>query len=179
MNYLVILIPILFSFHQIFVRLGSREAETASGIYVSLLASTVIFLPSIQHPTLDGRFLLYMSLAGVLHFFVARICFYHAISRIGANLSAPLSATRVFFAALLGIFVGEYLTLKVVVMSLLIFAGIVLISRPKGKADALGVVLGILTGFFSACPPTSSSLGMLLITIPSLLYFSDLHFRRF
>lgn len=150
MNYLILLIPVLFSFHQIFVRLGSREAETISEIYVSLLASTIIFIPSVANPTLDGMFLLYMSLAGVLHFFVARICFYHAISRIGANLSAPLSATRVFFAALLGIFVGEYLTLRVVVMSLLIFAGIVLISRPKGKADAFGVTLGILTGFFSA-----------------------------
>lgn len=150
MNYLLLLIPILFSFHQIFVRIGSREAETISGIYVSLIASTLIFAPSIQHPTFDAEFLGYMALAGVLHFFVARVCFYHAISRIGANLSAPLSATRVFFAAILGIFAGEYLTLRIIVMSTLIFAGIVLISRPKGKADFTGIALGILTGFFSA-----------------------------
>lgn len=150
MNYLVLLIPLLFSIHQILVKKGSSEAETISGIYVSLLASTLIFIPSVQHPTLDRDFIVLMSTAGVLHFFVARICFYHAISRIGANLSAPLSATKVFFAALIGIFVREYLTLKIVIMSLLIFTGILLISRPKGKADALGVTLGILTGFFSA-----------------------------
>lgn len=150
MNYFLLLIPILFSFHQIFVRLGSREAETISGIYVSLIASTLVFIPSIQHPTLDAKFLGYMAIAGILHFFVARICFYHAISKIGANLSAPLSATRVFFAAILGIFVGEYLTLKIIVMSILIFAGIVLVSRPKGKADFTGVAFGVLTGFFSA-----------------------------
>jgi len=150
MNHLVLLVPLLFSIHQILVRKGSSEAETVSGIYVSLLASTLIFIPSIQHPTLDRNFIILMSTAGVLHFFVARICFYHAISRIGANLSAPLSATRVFFAALIGIFVGETLTMRVAVMSMLIFAGILFISRPRGKADTLGITLGILTGFFSA-----------------------------
>jgi len=150
MNPLVIFIPILFSFHQIFVRLGGREAETFSGIYVSLLTSTLLFLPSIFYPTLEAEFLIYMSLAGVFHFLIARICFYHAISRIGANLSAPLSATRVFFAALLGLFLGESLSLKIVTMSILIFAGVVLISNPGGRADAAGILLGILTGFFSA-----------------------------
>ena len=150
MALIALLIPLLFSVHQIFVRFGSREADTMSGIYVSQIASTLLFLPSLISPSLNREFLAYMLTAGILHFFAARICFYHAISRIGANLSAPLSATRVFFAAILGIFLGEILTLKVSLMSILIFIGIVLISRPSGKADYVGIVLGILTGFFTA-----------------------------
>ncbi len=150
MALIALLIPLLFSVHQIFVRFGSRKVDTMSGIYVSQIASTLLFLPSILNPSLDREFLGYMLVAGILHFFAARICFYHAISRIGANLSAPLSATRVFFAALLGIFLGEILTLRTFLMSILIFAGIVLISKPSGKADYVGIALGILTGFFTA-----------------------------
>ncbi len=150
MALLALLIPLLFSVHQILVRQGSRDAETMSGIYVSLAASTLIFLPSILHPSLNQQFLLYMTAAGVMHFFAARICFYHAISRIGANLSAPLSATRVFFAAILGIFLGEILTLKTLTMSLLIFTGILLLSHPSGRIDYLGMLFGLLTGLFTA-----------------------------
>ncbi len=150
MAMLALLIPLLFSIHQILVRQGSRDAETMSGIYVSLAASTLIFLPSVLHPTLNKQFLLYMTAAGVMHFFAARICFYHAISRIGANLSAPLSATRVFFAAILGIFLGEFLTLKTLAMSILIFAGIILLSRPSGRVDYLGMLFGLSTGFLTA-----------------------------
>ncbi|WP_202318921.1 DMT family transporter [Archaeoglobus neptunius] len=147
---LVLLVPLLFSIHQIFVRLGSGETDTMSGVYISLLASTLIFLPSLLTPTFDPQFLLFMILAGVLHFFIARMCFYHAIARIGANLSAPLSATRVFFAAFLGTFLGETLTPRIALMSFLIFSGIVLLSRPRGKADYVGIALGVLTGFFTA-----------------------------
>ena len=150
MALIALLIPLLFSVHQIFVRFGSREGDVMSGIYVSLLTSTLIFLPSLSIPVLNGEFITYMLAAGVLHFFIARICFYHSISRIGANLSAPLAATRVFFAAILGVILGEVLTLKIIAMSLLIFIGIVLISKPSGKADYIGITLGILTGFFTA-----------------------------
>ncbi len=150
MALLALLIPLLFSVHQILVRQGSRDAETMSGIYASLMASTLVFLPSILNPCLDQQFLLYMVAAGVMHFFAARICFYHAISRIGANLSAPLSATRVFFAAILGTFLGEILTLKTLAMSLLIFTGIFLLSRPSGRIDYIGMLFGLLTGLFTA-----------------------------
>jgi drug/metabolite transporter (DMT)-like permease len=107
MNLLILLIPILFSLQHISVRIGSERAETLNGIYVSLLVSTVLFSPSILNPTIDGAFIFYMSVAGILQFFFARICLYLAISRIGANLSAPLSATRIFFATIFGVFLGE------------------------------------------------------------------------
>ncbi|MCF8885468.1 MAG: DMT family transporter [Aigarchaeota archaeon] len=150
MNYLTILIPILFSINQILVRMGSTKTETLNGIYVSLVASTLLFAPSLYNPTLNSEFIIVMIAAGILHFLIARICYYYAISKIGVNLSAPLSTTRVFFATILSIIFGEEITLKIILASILIFTGVFLLSRIEGKINLIGIVLGILTGFFAA-----------------------------
>ncbi len=157
---LPLLIPVLFSVHQILVRIGSRKADLTSGIYLSILVSALIFSPSLLRPTLNATFVAFMLLAGFLHFFAARICFYHAIDRIGANLSAPLAATRVFFAALIGLAVGEELTPKVLAMSALVFTGIVLLSRPEGKIDWTGFLLGLATGLLTAVSSFLVKFGM-------------------
>lgn len=149
MNYLALLIPLLFSLQHVLVRVGSERSETLNGIYASLLVSTLMFSPSILNPTLEPIFLFYMSLAGVLQFFFARICLYYAITRIGANLSAPLSSTRILFATIIGLLVGEFLTFWIILGSLLVFAGIFLLSKVKREPDWVGISLAILTGLFA------------------------------
>lgn len=149
MNYLTLLIPLLFSLQHVLVRVGSERSETLNGIYASLLVSTLMFSPSILNPTLDTVFLFYMSLAGILQFFFARICLYYAITRIGANLSAPLSSTRILFATIIGLLVGELLTFWIILGSLLVFAGIFLLSKVKKEPDWVGISLAILTGLFA------------------------------
>lgn len=149
MDYFVLLIPLLFSIQHVLVRVGSEKSETLNGIYASLLVSTLMFSPSVLKPTLDPDFLFYMATAGVLQFFFARICLYYAISRIGANLASPLSSTRIFFATVIALFVGELLNLWIVLGSVLVFLGIFLISKAKAKSDMLGISFAILTGFFA------------------------------
>lgn len=151
MDFILLLIPLLFSLQHVLVRVGSERSETLNGIYASLLVSTLMFSPSLLIPTLDSDFLLYMSVAGILQFFFARICLYYSISRIGANLASPLSSTRIFFASLMALLVGELLNLWIVINSILIFSGIFLLSKPaKGKErDLIGVSLALLTGFFA------------------------------
>ena len=159
---ILFLIPLLFSIHQILVRRGGEEIDTLSGTYLSLLTSTILFSPSLLFANVDPKFLTLMLAAGFFHFFVARLCFYHAIERIGANLSAPLSATRVYFAAILTYLIGEEVTPKIIFMSILIFLGVALLSRPKGvKIDAIGIFLGLATGFFSALSSLFVRMGML------------------
>ncbi|MEM4291101.1 MAG: DMT family transporter [Archaeoglobaceae archaeon] len=149
MNCIALLIPLLFSLQHILVRIGSEKSETLNGIYASLLVSTLMFSPSLLNPTLNQEFLLYMTLAGVLQFFLARICLYYAISRIGANLSAPLSSTRILFTTIIGLFVGELLNFWIIIGSVLIFTGIFLLSKVKGEPDWIGISLAILTGLFA------------------------------
>lgn len=143
------------------------EIDALHGTYLSLLASTILFSPSLLfYANVDAKFIALMLLAGILHFFVARLCFYHAIERIGANLSAPLSATRIFFATIFGLLIGEAITPKILLMGILIFAGILLLSKPEGKADTVGITLGLLTGFFSAASSLVVKLGMTEIYNP-------------
>lgn len=158
---IVLLIPLFFSIHQILVRKGGEELDALSGTYLSLIASTLLFSPSIAFANFDPNFLVPMVLAGFLHFFLARLCFYHAIERIGVNLSSPLSATRIYFAAILGYLIGEFMTLKLLIMTVLIFLGVLAISNPKGKIDLVGLFLGISTGFLSALSSFFIKIGLL------------------
>jgi len=163
---LVFLIPLLFSVHQILVRRGGEEIDTINGTYLSLLASTLLFSPSLMIAEFDLSFLIPMLFSGFLHFFLARLCFYHAIQRIGVNLSSPLSATRIYFAAVLGYLIGEFLSLKLLVMTVLIFLGIVLISNPRGEKDLVGISLGIATGFLSALSSFLVKIGLMHVYNP-------------
>ncbi len=163
---LLFLIPILFSIHQILVRRGSRDMDAFSGTYLSLLTTTLLFTPAAAYAILDPHFLIIMIAAGVLHFFIARLCFYHAIERIGANLSAPLSATRIFFAVIFGYMIGEVVTPKIVLMAVLIFTGIILLSNPEGRADWVGILLGLMTGLFSAASSLLVKIGMTSVYDP-------------
>jgi len=160
----LISIALLFSAHQIAIRKGTSEGEVITGTFVSLATTSAIFLVlSLNRLFLDPAFIGYMIAAGILHFLIARTAFYTCIDRIGANLAAPLAATRVYFAALFGIlFFDEALTPKLILMSTLIFAGIVLLSNPARtiKTDILGIALGIFTGFTASLSSVMVKAGM-------------------
>lgn len=160
----LISIALLFSAHQIAIRKGTNEGEVITGTFVSLATTSAIFLVlSLNRLFLDVAFIGYMVAAGILHFLIARTAFYTCIGRIGANLAAPLAATRVYFAVLFGIlFLGEPLTPKLILMTTLIFAGIVLLSNPSKaiKTDILGIALGIFTGFTASLSSVMVKAGM-------------------
>ncbi|MCS7121781.1 MAG: DMT family transporter [Archaeoglobaceae archaeon] len=145
-----LLIPILFALHQVFVRIGSQKTDLNNGIFLSLLVSTVLLSPSTLKPTFNLYFISAMLFAGFLHFFIARVCFYNSIKRVGANVASTLSATRTFFAIIFGFFVGEEIKVEIVLMAFLIFFGVLLLYEPKGKFDLFGYLLAISTAIFSA-----------------------------
>ena len=164
-----LLIPVFFSFHQVLVRKGSEQMSALDGTYMSLLTSTLIFSPSVLlYCTINFKFIAIMLLSGLLHFLLARLCFYHAIERIGANLSAPLSATRIFFATIIGYFLlNEVITVKLIIMSLLIFSGILLLSNPKkNSSDFIGISLALLTGLLSAISSYLVKIGLMEVYNP-------------
>ena len=157
----LILIALLFSLHQIFIRKGVEHGDANYGALVSLLTTSVIFSAlSINRIAFNLQFIAYMILAGVLHFLVARTAFYNAISRIGANSAGSLSATRLFFAVVFGFSMGEEIGAKILVMAVLIFAGIYLISTPEGAGDVKGIALALLTGLTTALSSATVKIGM-------------------
>ena len=147
----LILIALFFSIHQILIKKGVNYADANYGAFVSLATTTVIFcILSLNRIVLNLKFIAFMILSGILHFLIARTAFYNAISRIGANAAGSLAATRIFFAIMIGAFLGEKIGLNVLLMAIFIFIGIHLISSPKGAKDAKGVFLAIFTGFITA-----------------------------
>jgi len=157
----LISIAILFSLHQISIRKGVEYGDANYGAFVSLLTTSLIFVSlSYNRIFLNMRFLIFMILAGILHFLVARTAFYNAISRIGANSAGSISATRVFFAVTFGFAMGEEIGIRIILMAVLIFAGVYIISMPKGANDIKGVSLALLTGFMAALSSAVVKSGM-------------------
>ena len=147
----LILIALFFSFHQIFIKKGMNYGDANYGAFISIFTGAVIFgFLSINRIYIDARFIFLMIFSGVLHFLFARTAFYNAVNRIGANAAGSLAATRIFFAVMIGAFLGEAIGLNVILMALLIFCGIYLMSTPKGVRDFKGISLGILTGLITA-----------------------------
>lgn len=147
---LPLLVPVLFALHQVFVRIGSQKIDINSGIFLSLIVSTALLSPSIVNPTTDLLFLILMLTAGFLHFFLARICFYNSIRIVGANVASTISATRTFFALIVGSLIGEEVKLEIILMAILIFSGIALIYDRERRFDLLGYFLALLTAVLSA-----------------------------
>jgi len=145
----LLLIPAIFSAHQVLVRRGLKRADVLSGNFISITTTFLIFLPYLIlkfHP--DPRFLLPMIVAGILNFTLARICFYESIKRVGANVASSLSALRIYIAEILGAIIGEKITLRLLLASNLIFFGVYAVSNPKDGKDRIGLFLGFLTAIF-------------------------------
>ncbi len=67
--------------------------------------------------------------SGVIHFILGRMLIFTSIRLIGGNRAAPITSCNILFAALIGIlFLGEPLTIPLVLALLLITGGIILIS---------------------------------------------------
>jgi len=163
----LVLIALLFSLHQIFIRKGVEYGDANYGAFVSLLTTSILFSSlSLNRLSFNSKFMAFMILAGILHFLVARTAFYNAISRIGANSAGSLSATRLFFAVMFGFSLGERIGLKVILMALFIFSGIYLISTPRGAGDLKGVFLALFTGLTTALSSAIVKSGMQIYPDP-------------
>ena len=159
----LILVALFFSLHQVVVRKGTERGSLDSGIFVSLLTSSIVFLAlSAGRFYFDRLFLIIMAAAGILHFLLARTAFYHSIDRVGANIAGPLSATRMYFAVLFGaIFFREQITARVILMTTLIFTGILLLSKPDSvRRDTIGILLGLVTGLAASLSSVLVKAGM-------------------
>ena len=91
-----------------------------------------------------GEPLLYLSLAGVLHFVVSRYCAYRAIRAMGSNLAGPVQELSMLVSLTLAVTVlGEHLSLLKIAGIALVMAGPALIAsggraavRKRAQKDA-------------------------------------------
>jgi len=123
---------------SIFIRRGVyHSGESFSPIPISNFTGMVLFGLTIlisgnvvQLTSLSWIGVSYLAAAGVLHFIVGRQLAYIGLRLIGANRTSPVVTCNVLVSALLGVFfLGEPLTVYLVLALFLVTVGVISISR--------------------------------------------------
>ena len=123
---------------SIIMRKGMYSSgESSTAVAISCFTGVLVFGCVIlvtgeakRLPTLSWPALAYLSGAGVLHFVFGRMVSYYGFRLIGANRGNPITNFQMVVSVLLGVTVlGEPLTINLVLATILILAGIMLVSR--------------------------------------------------
>jgi drug/metabolite transporter, DME family len=133
----------LFALHNLFTKKALRYSNPATGVISSLLIN-IIFLW-----TLSILFVPLESLtAAAIWIFVGvgffqpgltRLLAYKGIDALGVAITDPIRATTPLFSAMMAIiFLGEQVTAGIVVATLMIIAGITLLSWRSGSMKLTG-----------------------------------------
>jgi len=132
----------LFALHNIFTKKALRHSNPATGVISSLLIN-IIFLWTMALLIVP---ISSITLASVLIFVgvgffqpgLTRLLTYKGIDALGVALTDPIRASTPLFSALLAIlFLGEQVTLAIVIATFMIIAGIILLSW-RASAVKLG-----------------------------------------
>jgi drug/metabolite transporter (DMT)-like permease len=138
---------------------GESFSVTAMSIFVGIPFFTIAILASGDwHKLLavSWRPLALLASAGIIHFIIGRLLGYNAFRLIGANRATPFTMTNRFYTVLFSVlFLGEALTIYIVLGVLCMFTGAALItterkSPEKKKALSRPEVKGILLALGAA-----------------------------
>src|SRR5947207_4156382 len=143
----------------IFIRQGLRGGDPFTGIWINLIVGTVSLWAAVSVTggvvRISVRSVLLFMLAGLIGTMGGRLLRFHAIDKVGASVaSAVLNLQPLISTGLAILFLGEDVTLPIVLGTAVIVAGTVLLSvsghrlgfrpwqivLPLGSATCFGVV---------------------------------------
>ncbi len=147
MNGLLLALVSAFSFAcvNILIRRGMlRTGESYTGVVISLFVGTLIFGLwvyfsglRVEMESLSWLGVGSLALAGIVHFVMGRSFAFNAIRLMGSSRAVPVVSSHILIAALLGTaFLGEPVTLPLVLALILVVGGIVILSRQAGGRGA-------------------------------------------
>ena len=133
-----LLAAIAYTFNFILSKRGLSYSTPITMTLVSLLVHTLalwtVVLVVTGIPRVTPLSVGLFTIAGILQFPIRQLT-YIGIDKIGAALSGPLRATVPLWSALLAVlFLGERMTFEIIAGTLLVFAGIILISWRVDRA---------------------------------------------
>jgi drug/metabolite transporter, DME family len=136
----------LFALHNIFTKKALRYSNPATGVISSLLinivflwAMSILFVP-IANVTLVS--ILIFVVVGFFQPGLTRLLTYKGIDALGVAITDPIRASTPLFSAVMAIiFLGEKMTLPIIVATLMIIAGITLLSWRSGSLKLVGSAL--------------------------------------
>jgi len=132
----------LFALHNLFTKKALRYSNPATAVVSGLLIN-IIFLWGLSLlftplSSLTSASILIFAAVGLFQPGLTRLLSYKGIDTLGVAITDPIRATTPLFSAMMAIlFLGEKLTLPIVVATLMIIAGITLLSW---RADSMKLV---------------------------------------
>jgi DME family drug/metabolite transporter len=133
----------LFALHNLFTKKALRYSNPATGVISSLLIN-IIFLwtLSILFVPLESLTSAAIWIFVGVGFFqpgLTRLLAYKGIDALGVAITDPIRATTPLFSAMMAIiFLGEQVTVGIVIATLMIIAGITLLSWRSGSMKLTG-----------------------------------------
>jgi len=128
----------LFAFHNMLAKKGLRHSNPATAV-ISSLVINIVFLWGVAFmiaplSSLSSGAILIFVLVGFFQPGLTRLLTYKGIDALGVAITDPIRATTPLFSAVMAIiFLGEKITLPIVIATLLIIAGITLLSWRGGS----------------------------------------------
>jgi uncharacterized membrane protein len=133
----------LFALHNMFTKKALRYSNPATAVISGLLIN-IIFLWGLSLlfaplSSLTSASILIFAVVGLFQPGLTRLLSYKGIDALGVAITDPIRATTPLFSAMMAIiFLGEKLTLAIVVATLMIMAGITLLSWRNGSMKLAG-----------------------------------------
>jgi len=133
----------LFAVHNIFTKKALRYSNPATGVISSLMINivflwtmSILFVPMANVTV--ASLLIFVGV-GFFQPGLTRLLTYKGIHTLGVAITDPIRAsTPLFSAAMAIIFLGEEITLPIVIATLMIIAGITLLSWRHGAMKLAG-----------------------------------------
>ena len=133
----------LFALHNIFTKKALRYSNPATGVISSLLINIVfLWILAILLVPMAGVTLASLMIFVGVGFFqpgLTRLLTYKGINTLGVAITDPIRASTPLFSAAMAImFLGEEVTLPIIVATLMIIGGITLLSWRHGAMQLAG-----------------------------------------
>jgi uncharacterized membrane protein len=133
----------LFALHNMLTKKGLRYSNPATAVISSLLINivflwgvSILFVPL---SSLTSAAILIFVVVGLFQPGLTRLLTYKGIDALGVAITDPIRATTPLFSAMMAIiFLGEKITVPIVVATLTIMAGITLLSWHSGSMKLVG-----------------------------------------
>ena len=133
----------LFALHNMLTKKALRYSNPATAVISSLLINivflwgvSILFVPL---SSLSSASILIFVVVGFFQPGLTRLLTYKGIDALGVAITDPIRATTPLFSAMMAIiFLGEKITLPIIVATLMIIAGITLLSWRAGSLKLVG-----------------------------------------
>jgi len=167
----------LFASHNLFTKKALRYSNPATAVISSLLINiiflwgvSILFVPL---ESLTSAAILIFVGVGFFQPGLTRLLSYKGIDALGVAITDPIRATTPLFSAIMAIiFLGEEITLPIIAATLMIIAGVTLLSWRSGSMKLAGSAVflwyPIAASALAGAPQVVRKFGMAAVPHPFL-----------